>query len=41
LQKKRRVKCKKVNNGEVDWEKARRDVWLRDLLSRSTDEEDV
>ncbi len=29
LQKKRRVKCKRVNSGEVGWEWARRDVWLR------------
>ncbi len=41
LQKKRRAKHMRVNSEEVDWEKVRRDVWLRDLLSCSTDEEDV
>jgi hypothetical protein len=30
-----------MSSGEVDWEKVRRDVWLKDLLSSSTDEEDV
>jgi hypothetical protein len=41
LQKKRSAKRKRVNSGEVDWEKLRRDVWLRDLLLSSIDEEDV
>jgi hypothetical protein len=30
-----------VNSEEVDWEEVRKDVWLRDLLSSSTNEEDV
>jgi hypothetical protein len=41
LQKKRRAKHTSVNSEEVDWEKVRRDMWLRVLLLSSTDEEDV
>jgi hypothetical protein len=38
---KRRAKRRRPDTRETDWESVRRDIWLRELLSSSTEEEDV
>ncbi len=37
----RRAKCRRPNAGEADWEGVKRDEWQRELLSSSTDDEEI